>query len=113
MLESQIIIRFRKLLTKKMREKKIEFMFYKIPDFPGGPKRPFDAFLVVTGKFIAIEFKVKGNKPTKIQEYHLNNVNTCGGHSIVVDETNYKEYVKRIMRGAEITNRQIKTMDLG
>lgn len=111
MKETQVAQRFKKLLMNRMKEKKIPYFYYKIPDtLQLGGKKPFDAFLLVTGKFIAIEFKIKGKKPTEIQQYHLNAVNKAGGHSLIIDETNYKEYVNRIMRGAEITNRAIKAL---
>lgn len=111
MKETQIAQRFKASLTKELNKKKIPFFYYKIPDtLQLGGKKPFDAFLLITGKFIAIEFKRKGKKPTEIQKYHLNSVNKSGGHSIIVDEKNYKEYVKRILFGAEITNRAIKSL---
>lgn len=38
-----------------------------------------DFLMCVCGRFVAIELKVKGNKPTKIQEYHTNNIIKSGG----------------------------------
>ncbi len=112
MKETQIAQRFKKLLMNKMKEKNIPYYYYKIPDTAGlGGMRPFDAFLVCTGKFIAIEFKVSGKKPTEIQKYHLNSVNKSGGHSIIVNENTYKEYINRIMKAASLTIKQFKYVD--
>ena len=40
------------------------------------------------GKFIGIECKANGNKPTALQEKNLNDIKNSLGQSLVVDETN-------------------------
>jgi hypothetical protein len=40
------------------------------------------------GKFIGIECKANGNKPTKLQLKHLNDITLAGGMSLVIDENN-------------------------
>lgn len=111
MKETVVAQKFKKLLMNRLKEKKIPYFYYKIPDTAGlGGMRPFDAFLLITGKFIAIEFKVKSKKPTPIQLYNLNRVKISGGAYLIINEKNYKEYVKRILFGAEISQKQIKNM---
>jgi Holliday junction resolvase len=43
------------------------------------------------GKFIAIETKARGNKPTKLQEKQLNDITNAGGISLVLNEDNYEK----------------------
>ena len=43
------------------------------------------------GKFIGIECKANGNKPTALQAKHLEDIRKAGGEAIVVDETNYDD----------------------
>ena len=40
------------------------------------------------GKFIGIECKANGNKPTALQEKNLNDIKNSLGQSLVVDEKN-------------------------
>lgn len=40
------------------------------------------------GKFIGIECKANGNKPTKLQMKHLIDITEAGGIAVVIDETN-------------------------
>ena len=40
------------------------------------------------GKFIGIECKANGNKPTALQYKHLNDITYAGGMSLIIDETN-------------------------
>ena len=39
------------------------------------------------GNFIGIECKANGNKPTALQNKHLNNIKKAQGYSMVIDET--------------------------
>jgi len=47
-----------------------------------------DIVACYNGKFIGIECKAKGNKPTKLQLKHLNDITLAGGMSLVIDENN-------------------------
>lgn len=47
-----------------------------------------DIVVCYKGKFIGIECKANGNKPTKLQLKHLNNITLAGGMSLVIDENN-------------------------
>ena len=40
------------------------------------------------GKFVAIECKANGNKPTAPQQKHLREISIAGGTSLLIDETN-------------------------
>ena len=47
-----------------------------------------DFIVSYRGKFIGIECKANGNKPTALQEKNLNDIKNSLGQSLVVDETN-------------------------
>jgi Holliday junction resolvase len=47
-----------------------------------------DIIACYQGKFIGIECKANGNKPTLLQLKHLNDISFAGGLSIVIDEHN-------------------------
>lgn len=40
------------------------------------------------GRFISIECKANGNRPTTLQESHLLLIRSCGGVSLVINEFN-------------------------
>ena len=86
--EAQLIQKFRKKITSECNKAGLPLFFYKIPDGVGGGLRPFDGFLVLCGKFFAIEFKVGKNKLEPHQKHCLNKVTNCGGRSLEIRETN-------------------------
>ena len=47
-----------------------------------------DFLICFQGKFIGIECKANGNKPTALQEKHLRDIREHGGVALIVDETN-------------------------
>lgn len=47
-----------------------------------------DIIACYKGKFIGIECKANGNKPTALQQKHLRDISVNGGISLVVDEDN-------------------------
>ena len=60
-----------------------------IPGAYGGMKGVSDIIVCCNGRFGAIELKVGKNKPTKLQERFLSNIQSAGGFSFVcrtVDE---------------------------
>lgn len=102
--ERELASSFKKLLFQKCQEQKILAFYYKIPDTAGlGGLKPFDSFLLINGKFIAIEFKVNDRKLEKHQEYYLNIIKSCGGISLMINEINYKPFVDKIIKIAIIT----------
>ena len=46
-----------------------------------------DIIACYKGNFIGIECKANGNKPTALQNKHLNNIKKAQGYSMVIDET--------------------------
>jgi len=63
--------------------------YYAMPVGTGFGNSGVPDFLVCyLGDFIAIEAKANGNKPTALQEKHLNEVRIAGGVALVIDETN-------------------------
>jgi len=40
------------------------------------------------GRFIGVEAKANGNKPTALQEKHMSAIRGHGGFTLVIDETN-------------------------
>ncbi len=47
-----------------------------------------DIIACYKGKFVGIECKANGNKPTALQQKHLRDISISGGISLVIDETN-------------------------
>ena len=47
-----------------------------------------DIIACYKGKFIGIECKANGNKPTALQQKHLREISVQGGVSLLIDETN-------------------------
>ncbi len=47
-----------------------------------------DILVCYRGRFIGIECKSDGNKPTALQKKHLNDITHAKGQSLVIDETN-------------------------
>ena len=50
-----------------------------------------DFLICFEGRFLAIECKANGNKPTALQTRHLEAIRGAGGTAIVIDETNYED----------------------
>ena len=46
-----------------------------------------DIIACYQGRFIGIEAKANGGKPTALQLKNLNDIKNCGGQALVVDET--------------------------
>ena len=47
-----------------------------------------DILVCYKGRFIGIETKANGNRPTALQFKHLEDIQKSGGISLVIDETN-------------------------
>lgn len=50
-----------------------------------------DIIVCFKGRFIAIECKTDGNRPTELQMKNLTAIMVCGGIAMVIDETNVDE----------------------
>ena len=107
MKETELAQNFKRLINEKARIAKIPVFYYKIPDTGGtGGLRPFDSILLIAGKLFAIEFKVGKAKLKPHQKFCLGLIDTCGGRSVTVKDTSYKEVINDIIAGA-ITARDI------
>jgi hypothetical protein len=47
-----------------------------------------DLLVCVSGRFVGIECKAGGNKPTALQLHNLNAIELAGGIALVIDESN-------------------------
>ena len=47
-----------------------------------------DLLVCVSGRFVGIECKANGNKPTALQLHNLNAIELAGGIALVIDESN-------------------------
>ena len=62
------------------------YYFYPATSGYGSSGVP-DIVACYNGHFIGIECKANGNKPTALQNKHLNNIKKAQGYSMVIDET--------------------------
>lgn len=63
--------------------------YYSMPVTSGYGNSGAPDFLVcLEGRFIGIECKANGGKPTPLQEKNLRAIEQAGGSSLVIDETN-------------------------
>ena len=76
------------IFKRKIKEFQPDCFCYKIPDGFGGGLRPFDMILIIRDSIgvvfpVAIEFKMKGKKPTPYQSIQLQLFKKAGGISKV------------------------------
>ena len=72
---------------------------YKIPDWIGGGKRPFDFFLLIQGVAFALEFKSKGKPLTAYQSYQLMDFINAGGEALAYwEDKDMNEFIDTIMQ---------------
>ena len=95
--------RLYQIFKKKIKETDPNCWVYKIPDWIGGPKRPFDFFLVIKGVPFAIEFKSKDGMLTKYQGYQLLDFTNAGGEALVYweEKETLNEFVEKIVKSAK------------
>jgi hypothetical protein len=79
---------------KKVKEKVKKILkkldcYYCMPATGGyGASGVPDILACYRGRFIGIECKSGGNRPTALQEKHLNDISHAKGQSLVIDESN-------------------------
>lgn len=74
-------------VVKILRE---EGVYYFFPATHGyGRSGVPDIICCVAGKFLAIECKAGGNKPTALQVREIETIRQAGGVAVVTDETNW------------------------
>lgn len=66
------------------------YYFYPVTGGYGASGVP-DIVACLKGRFIGIECKANGNKPTALQKMNLDNIAAQGGIALVIDETNVNE----------------------
>jgi hypothetical protein len=77
-------------VKKKIRAILDEFdAYYAMPIGTGYGNSGVPDFLVCcNGRFIGIEAKAGSNKPTALQEHHIQQIFNAGGYALVVNEDN-------------------------
>jgi pantoate kinase len=69
--------------------------YYAMPIGSGYGNAGVPDFLVChKGRFIGIEAKAGSNKPTALQESHLENIRSNGGIALVINETNLNQLIE-------------------
>lgn len=79
---------------------KSEGVYYFFPATHGyGRSGVPDIVACVNGRFLGVECKASGNKPTALQVRELERIRQSDGHAVVVDETNWdmvRDLVRRL-----------------
>ena len=89
---------------KKVKERVVKTLkengvYYFFPaTFGMGRSGIPDIVCCINGRFLAIECKTRGNKPTALQERELQAIRDAGGTSMVVNEDNQQDVVLAIQR---------------
>jgi Holliday junction resolvase len=60
-----------------------------------------DIIACVNGRFLAIECKAGGNKPTALQVREIENIRSAGGVAVVVNEENW-DMVPELIRKLKV-----------
>ena len=82
----------KKVKTKVVAQLKTlgAYYFYPVTGGYGASGVP-DIVGCYKGRFIGIECKANGNKPTALQQMNLDQIAAQGGIALVIDETNVNE----------------------
>jgi Holliday junction resolvase len=74
--------------------------YYTMPVTSGYGNSGVPDFMVChRGKFIAIECKANGGKPTALQEEHLRQIRMAEGIALVIDESNVDYLAETLLQG--------------
>ena len=93
----------KRVKTKVEAVLKNEGAYYFFPATHGyGRSGVPDIIACVNGRFLAIECKAGGNKPTALQTREIENIRIAGGVAVVASEENWDEVrlLVREMKGA-------------
>jgi len=86
--ESKVKDRVKKILLKYPKS------YYLMPMTGGyGSSGAPDIVACIDGRFIGIECKAKGNKPTALQMKHLENIVEANGYGFVVDDNSIGVFI--------------------
>lgn len=89
--ESRVKTRVRKILDKYPQSYKF------MPGTHGyGSSGVPDIVACINGKFIAVECKANGNKPTALQKKNLEQIVDAGGYAFVVDDSSIGVFILTI-----------------
>jgi Holliday junction resolvase len=94
----------KRVKTKVEAVLKNEGAYYFFPATHGyGRSGVPDIIACVNGRFLAIECKAGGNKPTALQVREIENIRLAGGVAVVANEENWDEVrlLVRDMKGGE------------
>ena len=87
------------IFQKKINKADPSCFCYKISDWIGGGKRPFDMILIMKGIPIAIEFKSKKGILTRYQAFQLTEFINAGGKSLIFTEGQDMDlFIENILR---------------
>jgi len=79
-----------KVKAKVVKILRDEGVYYFFPATHGyGRSGVPDIICCVAGKFLAIECKAGGNKPTALQVHEIEQIRSAGGVAVVVNEANW------------------------
>jgi Holliday junction resolvase len=88
----------KRVKTKVESVLKSEGAYYFFPATHGyGRSGVPDIIACVNGRFLAIECKAGGNKPTALQVREIENIRSAGGVAVVANEENW-EMVRPLVR---------------
>ena len=95
-IERQKATEFRTKLLEYAKATSRNIHYHKIADSGAGnySQRPYDAYLIAYGKFLAIEFKQGAGKLTQRQKIACGNVLKAGGKFLVIRFTETKVIVE-------------------
>lgn len=94
-----------KVAVRKMLEE--SGAYYVMPVTGGYGNSGAPDFLVCTsGRFVGIECKAGGNKPTALQEKNLQMIRTSGGVALVIDEHNLSTLPIRLKQLRHLSEKQ-------
>ena len=58
-----------------------------------------DIICCIKGRFVGIECKANGNKPTALQEREITKIREAWGVALVIDETNVETLTTQLLEG--------------
>lgn len=88
----------KKVKTKVEAVLKSEAVYYFFPATHGyGRSGVPDIIACVNGRFLAVECKAGGNKPTALQVRELERIRNANGVAVVVDEANW-DMIRALVR---------------
>jgi hypothetical protein len=103
-------------VKQKVREalRSITLSYHVMPVTGGyGKSGPPDFIVCISGRFVGIECKANGNKPTALQMKNLQDIVSAGGQAFIVDETSIGVlvmYLSELARGHWLPSSRV--MDL-